>query len=81
MKPVVKRFLGRCNGDVQSVNRLIVTAYLTSKGMVVDDDSMLSPYIIRSYEDQWKNVETFCHILRANYTAIDLELLIDFLSL
>lgn len=78
MKPVVKRFLGRCNGDVQSVNRLIVTAYLTSKGMVVDDDSMLSPYIIRSYEDQWKNVETLCHILRANYTAIDLELLIDF---
>ena len=77
MKPAVKRFLGNCDDDVQSVNRLIVTSYLTCREMAVDADSLLLPYLIGRDETAWEKVEAFCRVLRANYTTIDLELLID----
>lgn len=77
MKPAVKRFLGNCDDDVQSVNRMIVTSYLTCRDMAVDADSLLLPYLIGRDETAWEKVEAFCRVLRANYTTIDLELLID----
>jgi len=77
MKPAVKSFLGNCDNDVQSVNRLIVTSYLTCRDMAVDADSMLFPYLISRDETAWEKVEAFCRVLKANYTTINLELLID----
>lgn len=78
MKPAVKRFLENCDDDVQSVNRLIVTSYLTCRDMAADADSMILPYLISRNETAWEKVEAFCRVLKANYTTIDLELLIDF---
>lgn len=77
MKPAVKRFLGNYDDDVQSVNRLIVTSYLTCRDIAVDADSMLFPYLISRKDSAWEKVETFCRVLKASYTTIDLELLID----
>lgn len=77
MKPAVKRFLENCDDDVQSVNRLIVSSYLTCRHMAIDADSMLLPYLITRDEPAWEMVKAFCHVLKSNYTTVDLELLID----
>lgn len=77
MKLIIKRFLGAYDSDVQSINRLLVTAYIACRKLKVDRGSMLLPYIILENEEEWRNVEILCRLLRVNYKSIDLELLIE----
>lgn len=78
MKPVVKRYLGTCDADVQSINRLLVTVYLRCKGIEVDNGSRLTPYVMQEGDDGWSRVEEFYNVLRVHYPEIKLEDLIDF---
>lgn len=78
MKPVVRRFIGNCDSSVQSINRLLVSAYLKCRGLVVDNGSILIPYIIHEDDEKWDELEHFCQILKVHYPDINLEDLIDF---
>lgn len=78
MKPVVKRYLGKCDADVQSINRLLVSAYIRCKGIEADKGSLLTSFIIQEDDVDWQIMQDFCDILNLHYPAINLEDLIDF---
>ena len=78
MKPIVKKYLRKCDADVQSINRLLVTAYLRCRRIQVDNGSLLTPYIMQEGDEGWCKVEELRGILVEHYPEIELEDLIDF---
>lgn len=78
MKSVAKRFLDSCDPSVNSINRLIVSAYLVQKKLEVDEGSILQSYIVGREDEEWQNVVKLCDIFEKHYPDLNLETLIDF---